>query len=295
MLYGAWLILIALGLVLPIGVIWLASHFIMEDDQFRYALFFYVVAMLLFAGTSAALIWAGGFVANEPAMGLTMYGAILAVFVFAYIAVAAKIYHSGPWWALVYGSLTLAAIGGVWFGTLRAIESLPVGRVFEQQFGETAKYTAAREAWGTAFVTLTSWRGDAAAFFQPRPEDVDVQDAPFASAETELTEEEEARVAEESAPEPEPMAAPEPEEPAVEVAQTEEEVAPEVEEPPATAFAVGDVVAIIREISIPTQYGKFTLNAGDEVELLEEVSTGTWRVKRGMLDFEMAEADLEAK
>jgi len=341
MLYASWGIFIGLTVVLPIGVFWACSHFIMEDDRLRFAILFYVIVGVLFACATFGLMWAGEFSQDDPVLTGVVSIAVLLIFLVCYFGVASKVYYSGTWRALLFTAVSALIIFTAAYGTMKVTEDLPVGEAFRHHFGADMGLGEAGQAWADAGKRIYGMTMDPVG--ETLTIDVkgrDEDDAPFASAEADVDafqpkEKKELKTGFTGKPEESKVDAsqvnltekpvlketPQPEEPAPVATinrkpaltpapenpqegddsdymtpPTKKEKDPEAPAPEpapvASTFKGGDMVVLRKELTIPTQYGKFKLKTGDKIELISQEESGDWKAKRGMLDFTVAEADI---
>lgn len=311
-IYAAWGILITIFVLIPIGSTWLCSHFVMEDDRLRFSLMLYAFYVVLFALTTVALFWVEEFAVDDRWLAGVSYAVILALFVVALVGIPMKVYYAAIYRAVALLVFTVVCMAAALVGTIKSLDGLPAGDKFNEMFGGYVEMAAIKGAWmraglgvyglydantaqsmlanagietGSEIVTDSSTEDTASDFpeikMKPKSETAQERPAPkiYSSYSTppeeKKTEEPKGRMMEE-VEKPKPTALAQPAE----------------SEPSGPKFEVGQKVAMLRELTIPTDYGDLKIRKGDEVNIIRAAGPGEWIVKRGVMQFRVQESDL---
>lgn len=310
--YAAWGILITIFVLIPIGSTWLCSHFIMEDDRLRFALMLYVFYVVLFALTTVGFMWVEDFAVDDRWLAGLVYAGIISLFLVALLAIPMKVYYAAIHRALALIVFTVVCMAAAYVGTTKGLDGLPAGDKFNEMFGEHLQMKTVKQAWMRAGLEVYGLYA---------PEKVDQI---LASAGIDRGSELQNSAGEETSAFPEMKMKPKSDQPTERQApkiysaystppkeektetvdETPVSTVDEEEQPATTAlaqsapsgpsFEVGQKVAMLKELIIPTEYGDLKIRKGDEVKLVREAGSGEWIVKRGVMQFRVQAVDLRA-
>lgn len=304
--YAAWGILITIFVLIPIGSTWLCSHFIMEDDRFRFSLMLYVFYVILFALATIALMWVEEFAVDDRFLAALGYAFIIVLFLVALVAIPMKVYYAAAYRAVFLIVFTLVCMAAAFVGTIKGLDGMPAGEKFNEMFGEYLQMKSVKEIWMRAGVEIYglydqetadsllavsdtemgSDSGESEEFnlldfpemkMKPRSDDTEERAGPkIYSAYTDPAKEE--KPAENDQPQGRMMDA--------------DVTASAQSAPSGPSFEKGQTVAMLRELTIPTEYGDLKIRKGDEVKVVRDAGSGEWIVKRGVMEFRVQGTDL---
>ncbi len=324
MLYTIIGILILLNVVLPILSFRIVSYFVMEDDRFSKAIKlyfayilcgFFALAPLLIGVVAAALTQDKAVLSLGFLIGGGM-SVLLSLVLLFYAPM--KIYYAGFFRALLFLFLVTCLNAMLSYGLLFSIYLSPVGEnmrawidrqsawaesrrndpnqraEFELKLEQYIEEKGAPENWEELWALVTySWDE----YFQPGTHDSIASSSESDSAFPEMKMKSKGQSAKER-PAPKIYSAytdppQEKEEPQGRMMEEKPKVTASAQPAPSgPQFEVGQTVAMLRELTIPTDYGDLKIRKGDEVKLERKVGSNEWIAKRGVMQFRVQASDL---
>ena len=253
-------LLVTAFVLLPMASFWLASHYLMEDDQPKNAALLYlayVIIVPLFIYLSSTLI---ELLPSENLTFVTVsFLGVAGVALSLCLFVIMKIYYTNVLRALGFIVISLGLVAGGLFGMYTALSTVPAGEFAVEKSNELGRVVVPRVETLKERL-LNELRDTFWASFLPESWFQEL-DSNLSGNETEEIEDSE------------------PQDP--------------LEWVKSSMFGVGDQVELAREVSFESEFGDMTLPVGSIITIVGPTDTPKrWEVKRGLTRFEVTEVDL---